>query len=109
MSQPRGDAAELADRRVLVIEDDPTVNEVVHSYLRAAGYLVDSATDSFSGLAAVAETSPDLIVLDRMLPGIDGAEVCRRIRAESTVPIIMLTALGSEEDRIDGLEAGADD
>lgn len=109
MSQPPAVSAELADRRVLVIEDDPMVSEVVHTYLRAAGYLVDSATDSFSGLTAVAEVSPDLIVLDRMLPGIDGAEVCRRIRAISTVPIIMLTALGSEDDRIDGLESGADD
>ncbi|MBT2483756.1 MULTISPECIES: response regulator transcription factor [unclassified Microbacterium] len=109
MSQPPAESAELTDRRVLVIEDDAMVSEVVHTYLRAAGYLVDSATDSFSGLAAVAELSPDLIVLDRMLPGFDGAEVCRRIRAVSTVPIIMLTALGSEDDRIDGLEAGADD
>ncbi|MBO0980878.1 response regulator transcription factor [Microbacterium sp. SD291] len=109
MTQLPGDAPELADRRVLVIEDDAMVSEVVHSYLRAAGYLVDTAVDAFSGLAAVSETSPDLVVLDRMLPGIDGAEVCRRIRSESVVPIIMLTALGSEEDRIDGLEAGADD
>lgn len=109
MTQVPGDSPELADRRVLVIEDDAMVSEVVHTYLRAAGYLVDSAGDAFSGLAAVAERSPDLIVLDRMLPGIDGAEVCRRIRSASTVPIIMLTALGSEDDRIDGLEAGADD
>ncbi|MBW8761544.1 MAG: response regulator transcription factor [Microbacterium sp.] len=109
MPQPPGDAAEFTDRRVLVIEDDDTVREVVHTYLRDAGYLVDSATDSFSGLAAVAGSAPDLVVLDRMLPGIDGAEVCRRIRASSAVPIIMLTALGSEDDRIDGLEAGADD
>lgn len=109
MTQLPGDSPELADRRVLVIEDDAMVSEVVHTYLRAAGYLVDVAGDAFSGLAAVAETSPDLVVLDRMLPGVDGAEVCRRIRAESAVPIVMLTALGSEEDRIDGLEAGADD
>lgn len=100
---------ELADRRVLVIEDDATVSEIVQTYLRAAGYLVDHAADSFAGLASAAASGPDLIVLDRMLPGIDGAEVCRRIRAASDVPIIMLTALGSEEDRIDGLEAGADD
>ena len=109
MSQPSVESRELTDRRVLVIEDDATVSEIVDTYLRAAGYLVDRATDSFSGLAAVADGSPDLVVLDRMLPGIDGAEVCRRIRAESSVPIIMLTALGSEDDRIDGLEAGADD
>lgn len=114
MSQPSpssfpGGSPELVDRRVLVVEDDATVSEVVQTYLRAAGYLVDCAADSFSGLAALAARTPDLIVLDRMLPGIDGAEMCRRIRTESTVPIIMLTALGSEEDRVDGLEAGADD
>lgn len=109
MSQPPVDSRELTDRRVLLIEDDATVSEIVETYLRAGGYLVDLATDSFSGLAAVRDTSPDLVVLDRMLPGIDGAEVCRRIRAESSVPIIMLTALGTEDDRIDGLEAGADD
>ncbi|GAT71630.1 response regulator transcription factor [Microbacterium hydrocarbonoxydans] len=109
MTQAPAESPGLADRRVLVIEDDTTVSEVVRTYLRAAGYLVDSAEDAFSGLAAAAASAPDLIVLDRMLPGIDGAEVCRRIRAESAVPIIMLTALGSEDDRIDGLEAGADD
>lgn len=102
-------AADLTDRRVLVVEDDATVAEVAVTYLRAAGFLVDVASDSFSALAAVDATRPDLIVLDRMLPGIDGAEVCRRIRTTSQVPIIMLTALGSAEDRIDGLEAGADD
>lgn len=99
----------LADRRVLVIEDDQMVREVAEAYLRRAGFLVDSASDSFSGLEAVRRTQPDLIVLDRMLPGIDGAEVCRRIRTTSQVPVILLTALGSAEDRIEGLEAGADD
>jgi DNA-binding response OmpR family regulator len=101
--------ADLADRRVLVVEDDATVAEVATTYLRAAGFLAEVASDSFSALASVERTPPDLIVLDRMLPGIDGAEVCRRIRTTSQVPIIMLTALGSAEDRIDGLEAGADD
>ncbi|MBN7793810.1 response regulator [Microbacterium sp. 2216-1] len=100
---------DLTDRRVLVVEDDATVAEVAVTYLRTAGLLADVASDSFSALAAVERTPPDLIVLDRMLPGIDGAEVCRRIRATSAVPIIMLTALGSTEDRIAGLEAGADD
>lgn len=109
MVQPLSDSPELADRRVLVIEDDATVSEIVRTYLQAASYIVDIATDSFAGLAAVSAGAPDLVVLDRMLPGIDGAEVCRRIRADSAVPIIMLTALGSEDDRIDGLEAGADD
>ncbi|TXK17655.1 response regulator transcription factor [Homoserinibacter sp. GY 40078] len=100
---------ELSDRRVLVVEDDPTVLEVASAYLESAGYLVEVATDGFAALEAVAARRPDLVVLDRMLPGIDGAEVCRRIRASSTVPVILLTAMSATEDRIDGLEAGADD
>ncbi|MEQ1738211.1 MAG: response regulator transcription factor [Rhodoglobus sp.] len=99
----------LVDRRVLVVEDDPTVREVAVSYLEAAGFIVSSAGDGFAALEELARVSPDLVVLDRMLPGIDGAEVCRRIRATTTVPIVMLTAMGSTEDRIAGLEAGADD
>lgn len=98
-----------ADRRVLVVEDDPTVLEVASTYLRAAGYIVGTAVDGFGALDAVEQFSPDLIVLDRMLPGIDGAEVCRRIRESASVPIILLTAMGAPEDRIVGLEAGADD
>ncbi|UFU06310.1 response regulator transcription factor [Ruania halotolerans] len=101
--------AELADRRVLVVEDDPTVLEVATTYLEAAGLLVSTATDGIAAMRAVAELPPDLVVLDRMLPGIDGVEVCRRLRTTSSVPVIMLTALGSTEDRIAGLEAGADD
>jgi DNA-binding response OmpR family regulator len=100
---------ELSDRRVLVVEDDTTVLEVASAYLTAAGFLVSTAVDGFDALTAVAERQPDLVVLDRMLPGIDGAEVCRRIRESSSVPIILLTALGSTDDRIVGLEAGADD
>jgi DNA-binding response OmpR family regulator len=101
--------AELADRHVLVIEDDPTVLEVASTYLRAAGFIIHTETDGFSGLAAARSLKPDLIVLDRMLPGIDGAEVCRRIRETASVPIILLTALGAPDDRIAGFEAGADD
>lgn len=100
---------DLRDRRVLVVEDDPTVREVACDYLRSAGLIVDQASDGFSALKAAERTRPDLIVLDRMLPGIDGVEVCRRIRATASTPIIMLTALGSTEERIEGLEAGADD
>lgn len=100
---------DLRDRRVLVVEDDPTVREVACDYLRSAGFIVDHAADGFSALKAAEHTRPDLIVLDRMLPGISGAEVCRRIRDNASTPIIMLTALGSTEDRIEGLEAGADD
>jgi DNA-binding response OmpR family regulator len=101
--------ADLIDRRVLVVDDDPTVVEVVCDYLRSAGFIVDSVTDGFAAIDAQARIGPDLIVLDRMLPGIDGIEACRRIRSTSSTPIILLTALGSEEERVRGLEAGADD
>ena len=100
---------DLVDRRVLVVEDDPTVAEVVSDYLRSAGFVVDSASDGFAAIDAERRIAPDLIVLDRMLPGIDGIEACRRIRLVSATPIILLTALDSEEERIRGLEAGADD
>ena len=100
---------DLVDRRVLVVDDDPTVSEVVSDYLRSAGFVVDSASDGFAAIDAERRIAPDLIVLDRMLPGIDGIEACRRIRMVSATPIILLTALGSEEERIRGLEAGADD
>ncbi|WP_127820010.1 response regulator transcription factor [Microbacterium sp. CPCC 204701] len=100
---------DLADRRVLVVEDDATVREVVGTYLEAAGFIVEVATDGFAALDTIAERAPDLVVLDRMLPGIDGAEVCRRIRETEDIPVILLTALGGPEDRVGGLEAGADD
>jgi DNA-binding response OmpR family regulator len=95
--------------RVLVVDDDPTVREVVVSYLKAEGYDVSDAADGASALAGIEQERPDLIVLDVMLPGVDGLEVCRRVRAVSQVPIIMLTALGAEADRVVGLELGADD
>ena len=102
-------SADLVDRRVLIVEDDPTVREVVGTYLEAAGFIVEAVTDGFAALDVIAERRPDLVVLDRMLPGIDGAEVCRRIRATDDIPVILLTALGAPEDRVGGLEAGADD
>ncbi|MGQ0630406.1 MAG: response regulator [Sporichthyaceae bacterium] len=95
--------------RVLVVEDDLTVAEVVLAYLRRAGYEVTHAADGAEALEAAAQAWPDLVVLDLMLPGIDGLEVCRRLRATAPVPVIMLTALGSENDRVLGLEVGADD
>jgi len=95
--------------RVLVVDDDHTVREVVVSYLRAHRHDVVEAADGESALRAMRETPADLVVLDLMLPGIDGLEVCRRLRATSEVPVIMLTALGSETDRVVGLERGADD
>ena len=94
---------------ILVVDDDPTVREVVLSYLRAERYDVVEAADGESALALVRQARPDLIILDVMLPGVDGLDVCRRVRATTDIPIIMLTALGAEEDRVVGLELGADD
>jgi DNA-binding response OmpR family regulator len=94
---------------VLVVDDDPTVREVVLSYLRAEGYDVSEAADGETALSMVGHARPDLVVLDVMLPGLDGLQVIQRIRADGDLPVIMLTALGSEEDRVVGLELGADD
>jgi DNA-binding response OmpR family regulator len=95
--------------RVLVVDDDPTVREVVVSYLRAEHYEVDEAADGEAALSRVGHARPDLVVLDVMLPGVDGLEVCRRLRSSDDIPIILLTALGSETDRVVGFELGADD
>ena len=95
--------------RVLVVDDDRTVREVVVSYLRARQHEVVEAEDGEGALAAMRARPADLVVLDLMLPGIDGLEVCRRLRRAGDVPVIMLTALGAEADRVVGLEVGADD
>lgn len=95
--------------RVLVVDDDETVREVVVSYLRAAGHQVADAADGAAGLAAHQDHRADLVVLDVMMPGLDGLEVCRRLRLAGGVPVILLTALGAEQDRVVGLETGADD
>jgi DNA-binding response OmpR family regulator len=96
--------------RVLVVDDDVTVREVVVTYLRAAGHDVDETADGEGALALLRDHPADLVVLDLMLPGIDGLEVCERLRARGDdLPVIMLTALGSETDRVVGLERGADD
>jgi two-component system response regulator ResD len=92
---------------VLVVDDEPTIGEVVCAYLRRAGYDTRVASDGHAALEAVAERSPDLIVLDIMLPGVDGLEVMRRVRGNSAV--ILLTARGEESARITGLRLGADD
>ena len=95
---------------ILVVDDDPTVSDVVRRYLERAGYSVTLAGDGRDALAAYERVRPDLVVLDLMLPGIDGLEVCRRLRASAPdVPIVMLTALGEESDRVLGLQLGADD
>jgi DNA-binding response OmpR family regulator len=95
--------------RVLVVDDDATVREVVVSYLRAHEHQVVEAEDGETALALQREEPHDLVVLDLMLPGIDGIEVCRQLRQDGDVPVIMLTALGEETDRVVGLEVGADD
>ncbi len=95
--------------RVLVVDDDPTVAEVVTRYLQRDGFVVETVGDGAAALEAARERPPDLVILDLMLPGIDGLEVCRALRATSPVPVVMLTALGEEADRILGLEVGADD
>jgi DNA-binding response OmpR family regulator len=97
-------------QNVLVVDDDPTVSDVVRRYLERAGYAVTLAEDGRGALDAFSADRPDLVVLDLMLPGIDGLEVCRRLRSSPEgVPIIMLTALGEESDRVLGLQLGADD
>src|SRR5512141_166057 len=95
--------------RVLLIDDDARLVEMLGGYLRARGYQVDSCGDGESGLQTLRRADYDAVVLDIMLPGIDGLEVCRRARARSQVPILMLTARGDDMDRIVGLELGADD
>jgi len=96
-------------RRVLVVDDDPKVCETLDRYLAHAGYAVASALDGRRALEAVRTFAPDLIVLDVMLPELDGLEICREIRAASDVPIIFLTARSTERDKLAGLALGADD
>lgn len=91
------------------MDDDPTVTEVVAAYLDRAGFAVDRAGDGPGALARARETPPDLVILDLMLPGPDGLQICRRLRSDGPLPVVMLTARGDEEDRILGLEVGADD
>jgi DNA-binding response OmpR family regulator len=95
--------------RVLVVDDDATVSDVLMRYLTRAGFGVAYAADGLAALAEAAANPPDLIILDLMLPGIDGLTVCAQLRKTTQVPVIMLTALGEERDRIAGLEVGADD
>ena len=94
---------------ILVVEDEPAIADAVAARLRAEGFGVHVAHDGPSGVAAAAKHLPDLVVLDVMLPGFDGLEVCRRIQAERPVPILMLTARDDETDLLVGLAVGADD
>lgn len=95
--------------RILVVEDDDNVRRLVAAYLEGEGYEVTQAVDGTSGLADAEGSRPDLLILDLMLPGIDGLEVARRVKAVRDVPILMLTSKGEEEDVLAGFEAGADD
>jgi DNA-binding response OmpR family regulator len=96
-------------RRILVVDDEPTIREVVGQYLELEGYQIIKAADGAEALRLAAACPPDLVILDLMLPGIDGLEVCRRLRATSAVPIVMLTARGEEADQLAGFETGSDD
>lgn len=99
----------MTDRTVLVVEDEPKLAALLSDYLRAAGFEPEPAEDGPAALRAFAAAPPAVVLLDLNLPGLDGNEVCRRIRRESSVPILMLTARVDEVDRIVGLEIGADD
>lgn len=99
----------MADELILVIEDDPHVQEILRLYLEKDGYKAAAATDGRDGLARAWELKPDLIILDLMLPGLGGWDLCRALRQKSQVPVIMLTAKGEDYDKILGLELGADD
>jgi two-component system alkaline phosphatase synthesis response regulator PhoP len=99
----------MANKKVLVVDDDEKTVELVKLYLNRDGYRVLTACDGIEALRLAREGRPDLIVLDLMLPGIDGLEICRTLRAESDVPIIMLTAMTTDQDRLNGLDMGADD
>lgn len=102
--------ASASPPRVLVVDDDATVAEVVVTYLTRAGFAVDQAADGAAALSQARSGRPDLVVLDLMLPDVDGLDLCRRLRDERPdLPVVMLTARGDEDDRIVGLALGADD
>ena len=94
---------------ILVIEDDPAIRDLLRRGLAYENYKVTATADGASGLSAARDNPPDLVILDWMMPGMDGLEVCKRLRAASNVPILMLTAKESVSDRVTGLETGADD
>jgi DNA-binding response OmpR family regulator len=101
--------AGMSGQTILVVDDEPSINEVVSLYLRRAGYTVRVASDGRAALQELLRELPDLVILDVMLPEVDGLEITRRLRAEGDTPVIMLTARREESDRIAGLEMGADD
>ncbi len=95
--------------RILVVDDEPKISKMIADYLKATGFDVESAENGIQALSRLEEASPDLMVLDVMMPGIDGFDVVRRIREISTLPVILLTARAAENDKLVGLELGADD
>jgi two-component system response regulator MprA len=99
----------LMNERILIIEDDQAILKLLQRGLAYEGYTVDTALDGRSGLNLARDHQPDLVILDWMLPGMDGLEVCHRLRTGGEVPILMLTAKDTIEDRVQGLDAGADD
>src|SRR4030042_359107 len=99
----------MSGKKVLVVDDDVKTVELVKLYLNRDGYRVLTAYDGNNALQMARESRPDLIVLDLMLPGMNGLDVCRTLRKESDVPIIMLTAMTTDDDRLTGLNIGADD
>lgn len=105
----RNDGRAAAGSKILIIEDDNEISGIIALELKFEGYEVSVAVDGPGGLEAAGQVAPDLIILDCMLPGLDGLEVCRRLRQASDVPILMLTARGRVADRVAGLDFGADD
>ncbi len=99
----------MKNKRILIVEDDPNISEIVSLYLKKEGYEVDKEADGKKGYEGFLEKAYDLIILDLMLPSMDGYEICRKVRETSNVPIVMLTAKGEQEEKIKGLEIGADD
>lgn len=101
--------SDVTANRVLIVDDEPTIREMVGINLRREGLEVIAAANGEEALSAIARSQPDVMVLDIMMPGMDGFEVCRRVRDVSTIPILLLSARGEEVDRVVGLEMGADD
>jgi two-component system, OmpR family, response regulator ResD len=99
----------MPPERVLIVDDEAIVRDVLTRYLEKEGFRVDTAVDGEEALAIATDHRPDLVILDLMLPKVDGLEVLRRLRAEQDVPVVMVTAKGEEVDRVVGLELGADD
>lgn len=107
--EPFQDARAERQPRILIVEDEPALVASLTYSLRREGFTVEAARDGREGLRLATQSPPDLVILDLMLPGVDGMEVCRRLRAVSDTPVLMLTARSEETDRVLGLELGADD